>query len=124
MMTGEVEASGDAVIAVNVRGPGGTTIEARAVIDTGFNDYLTLPLTTIEYLQLIAMEEVRYSLADGSETLTRVFAGEIEWFGEWRPILVVAMEATPLLGMAALRGSSLRIDVVDGGRVEIRPIGA
>ncbi len=124
MMTGEVEASGDAMIAVNVRGPGGATIEARSVIDTGFNDYLTLPPTTIEYLQLTAMEEVRYSLADGSETITRVFAAEMEWFGAWRPILVVAMDAAPLLGMAALRGSSLRIDMVERGRVEIRPIGA
>ena len=93
------------------------------MIDTGFNDYLTLPLSTVEYLELLPKESVRYSLADGSETITQVFGGEMEWFGAWRTISVIAMDGAPLLGMAALRGATLRIDVVTGGRVEVVPIG-
>jgi clan AA aspartic protease len=94
----------------------------QAVVDTGFNDWLALPPGAIEKLALPFREEGRYTLADGSETASRLFAAEVEWLGRLRRILVAEMDGGPLLGMALLRGSYLGIEVIDGGRVEIRTL--
>jgi len=124
MIVGSVGYGGDAVVCVRVRGPRSTPVEFQTVVDTGFNDWLTLSRRDIEELALPFREEGRYTLADGSETASRVFAAEVEWLGRWRRVLVVEMDGGPLLGMAMLRGFFLGIEVIDGGRVEIRPLDA
>ncbi len=43
MIEGFVNANLEAVITIPLRGPTGQTREIDAVIDTGFNGYLTLP---------------------------------------------------------------------------------
>jgi clan AA aspartic protease len=124
MIVGSVGPGGDAVVRVRVRGPRSTTVESQTVVDTGFNDWLTLSQADIEALALLFREEGRYTLADGSGTVSRLFAAEVEWFGRWRRILVVEMDGGPLLGMGMLRGFFLGVEVIDGGRVEIRPLDA
>ncbi len=121
MMDGSVAPGGDAVVELRVRGP--NTIAAfQTVVDTGFNDYPTLPQAHIQALSLPLREEGRFTLADGSETVSRLFAAEVWWLGRWRRVLVVEMDGGPLLGMAMLRGCFLGVEVIDGGRVEIRPL--
>jgi clan AA aspartic protease len=123
-MIGLVDCAGNAIVTVQVRGPHGATADILAIVDTGFNDWLTLSRLQIEAIGLPFREEVRYTLADGSERVSALFASEVEWLGRWRRILIAAMEGGPLLGMAMLRGCFLSIAVVDGGRVEIRPMSA
>ena len=122
MIVGSVHPSGEALVSVRVRGPGGISEDVEAVVDTGFNDWLTLSPKEISGLGLSFREEGRYTLANGSEAVTRLFAAEVEWFGQWRRILIAEMDGGPLLGMAMLRGFVLSIEVIDGGRVEIRPL--
>lgn len=43
----------------------------------------------------------------------------VDWNGQSRRVEVEAAEAQPLLGMALLQGSELRIQVVPGGSVSI-----
>ena len=43
MIEGFVNANLEAVVNVPIRGPAGQTREVEAVIDTGFNGFLTLP---------------------------------------------------------------------------------
>jgi predicted aspartyl protease len=114
---------GEAILPLRVRGPRGTIEPIEAILDTGFNDWLTLSPSQIVILELAFREEGRYVLADGSEAVSRLFEAEIEWVGQWRRILVVEMDGGPLVGMATLRGCHLDIDVVENGRVEIRPLG-
>src|SRR5205085_10870796 len=113
---------GDAVVPLKVRGAGVAPVNIEAVIDTGFNDWLTLPQTMIQSLGLPLREEGRYSLADGSEMNARFFAAQVEWFDQIRHVLVLEMECSPLLGMGMLRGTQLKIQVMTGGRVEIAPL--
>lgn len=50
MITGVVNADLEAVIRVPLRGPNGQQLNIEAIIDTGFNGFLTLPpalLTTL-----------------------------------------------------------------------------
>ena len=87
-MTGTVTHAGDAIVQIAVRATGGQPTEFAAVVDTGFNDYLTLPAADVRSLGLSAREEGRYELADGSLVTTRLFEAEVQWFGQWRRVLV------------------------------------
>jgi len=120
-MTGSVH-SGEAIIPVRLRGPHGLIESVQAVLDTGFNGWLTLSTDHIAKLGLTLREEGRYVLADGSVTTSRLFEGEMQWLGTWRRILVVEIDGDPLLGMATLGGCRLTLDAVENGRVEIRPL--
>lgn len=124
MIAGAVHADGDPIVPIRIRGTRGGTINLDAVVDTGFNGWLTLSAHKIAALGLRFREEGRYVLAYGSETVSRLFEAEAEWLGGWRPFLILEMEGGPLLGMAAMRGSYLGIEVMDGDRVEIRRLDA
>jgi clan AA aspartic protease len=124
MIVGSVQSNDEAVLTLTLRGPTSEFLEIQAVIDIGFNSWLTLSPTSIQFLKLPLIQKTRYFLADGSETVTNLCKAEIQWHDEWHEILVVEMDGGPLLGMAMLRGSSLHMDVIDGGRVQIQPLNA
>ncbi len=121
-MNGHVETGGDAVMPLRIRGPSARPADLSAVVDTGFNGQLTLPAARITALALPFREEGRYTLADNSVAVTRLYTGEIDWFGNWRRILNAEMDGDPLLGMGMLRGFHLGVDVIPGGRVEIKSL--
>jgi len=122
MIQGKVLASGEATVQVKVRGLSGEAAQVEAMVDTGFNDEMTLPPWAIEKLGLKFVSASNYTLADGAQSAARVFEGEIEWHGTWRELYIVEIESDPLLGMGVMEGCNLSIDVVDGGRVLIRPL--
>ena len=117
-MTGSVH-SGEAILPIRVRGAREELGPIQTILDTGFNDWLTLSPNQIAMLALTFREEGHYLLADGSETVSRLYEAEVEWFGKWRRILVVEMDGGPLLGMAMLAKCRVDIEVVEGGNVEI-----
>lgn len=123
MIAGEIQPNGEATVRIRLRGPE-KTLDPMVVIDTGFNDWLTLPAVVIDTLGLNWREKMTYNLADGSEVQTHIFEAEIHWLGRWRRIFVTEIEGGPLLGMAMLRGCYLGMEAVDGGRVEIRSLPA
>ena len=53
MMTGQVNAYREAVVSLVVRGPANVGREIDAVVDTGFNGFLTLPASLIHELGLV-----------------------------------------------------------------------
>jgi len=48
-----------------------------------------------------------------------VCLARVLWHGGERPVRVLVSEATPLLGMALMRGSELRVECVGGGEVSL-----
>src|SRR4051794_24696542 len=98
MITGTVDRNGDAIIRITLRGPRGAKLELETVIDTGFNDWLTLPRQVVQSLQLPLRGESKYTLGDGSTALSYVFIAEIESFGQWRAVHAIEMDGGPLLG--------------------------
>lgn len=121
MLQGKVLASGEATIKLTVGGPAGQA-NVETMIDTGFNDEMTLPAWAIRNLGLQFAHASEYILADGIKSAARVFEGQIEWHGQCREIYIVEIEGDPLLGMGGLQGCHLGMDVVSGGAVEIRPL--
>jgi len=122
MIVGRVLATGEAVIDITVRGPSGQKAREDAMVDTGFSDHLTLPGWVIEKLGLPLKGEESYVLGDGVRQGTRIYRGEIEWEGGWREVMIVELEHDALFGAGAMMGCNLNIDLIEGGRVEIKPL--
>ena len=120
MIEGVVNAAYEAVIRLSLRGPLGQTREIDAVIDTGFNGFLTLPPVLVTELGLPLLSHGRAALANGSEIAFDVWEVTVLWDGA--PLSVEADEAdtTPLVGMLLLDNHSLYVEVADGGRVVLQ----
>jgi clan AA aspartic protease len=121
MMQGRVNQRCEAVISVAVRG-GGKIKSVDAVIDTGFNGFLSLPIAIIIELGLPWNYRDRATLGDGSETLFDVYDAEFIWDGQYREIEINAAETEPLLGMRMLKGYRLQVDTIEGGLVTIETL--
>ena len=65
MIRGTVSQARKAVITIRLRCPGGQELEVDAVIDTGFNRYLTLPASLVAQLGLRFVGTAHATLADG-----------------------------------------------------------
>jgi len=122
MITGSVNTRREAIITVAVLDPAGHTWEIDAVVDSGFNGFLTLPGQTIEALGLPRFGSVRAILVDGREDLLPTYKASIMWDGTTRIIDVDAADSDPLVGMGLLAGYELHIQVVPGGSVIINPM--
>lgn len=119
MITGIVNSVLEATLALLVHDASGRTQRIEAVIDTGFNGFLTLPSTRIASLGLSWLCRQEGLLADGSVQVFDVFMATVIWDGKARAVEVESVDATPLAGMELLRKHDLRIQVIDGGGVTI-----
>ncbi len=144
MITGTVNAHREAVLRLRVRDADGQEHERNAVVDTGFDGWLSLPPDFIAALGLRWHRFGRAILADGSESAfnifkgvvlwdryslpmyladgnpinVRVFDGLLRWTGQERPLPIQETDGDILLGMSFLYGARLLIDVLDGGSVD------
>jgi predicted aspartyl protease len=122
MIGGTVSGRLEAIIRLRVRGTGGAELDFDSVIDTGFTSSLTLPAAAVTALALVRQSGGSAVLGDGSVRPFDVYAAEVQWDGNWRPVLVSAIGAEVLVGMRLLAGHNLRVAIVPGGPVEICPI--
>ena len=120
MIEGAVNATYEPVVTLAVHGPSGLTGEVEAVIDTGFNGYLTVTPALVADLGLALEGTSRGTLADGSEVTFDVYDVAVLWDGQTRYVLADAADATPLVGMRMLDRHNLNIEVEHGGRVVIQ----
>jgi len=119
MIRGVVNARREAVICVRLRGPSGIEADVDTIVDTGFTSSLTLPAAEVSALGLVRQSGSRAVLADGSTRHFDVYAAEVLWGGEWRPVLVSAVGGEALLGMQLLAGYKLCIEAIPGGEVDL-----
>lgn len=121
MIEGAVNANYEPVISLPVQGPAGQTLEIDAVVDTGFNGFLTLPTALVGELSLPFASIGRAVLANGSEVAFDVYEVTVLWDGQPRNIEAAVTDAVSLVGMLLLDRHNLNIEVTDGGRVVILP---
>lgn len=122
MMTGTVNATREAVVILRVRGPGEQEQDIRAVIDTGFTGFLTLPPSIITALGLVRISRGRAILANGAEELFDIYRGTVLWDGQPRIVETEAADTDPLVGMSMLYGYKLQVEAIDGGTVTIEAL--
>ena len=120
MIQGVVNANLEAVVTLTLRGESGQEREIEAVIDTGFNGFLTLPTALVAQLGIPFAYMGRAILADGSEAAFDVYDATVLWNGRPRYVESGAVGTNPLVGMSLLDRHDLSIQVRDGGRVVIR----
>lgn len=92
------------------------------VIDTGFNDYLTLPIQAVSAMNLPLYSSIPARLADGSEALLSVHSATIIWDDVEKVVPILASGYKPLLGVALMEGYHLEIDFQDNGLVSLEKI--
>jgi clan AA aspartic protease len=120
MITGIVTDRREAVIRIKVRGPAGHEQEIEAIIDTGFDGWLSLPSSLIAHLGLVWHRRGRALLADGNESIFDIYEAVVDWAGATRRIPVDEAETAPLVGISLLEGYELTIQVQRGGIVTLR----
>ncbi len=106
-------------IPLTVRGPAGQEREVEAVIDTGFDGTLSLPLADIIALGLPWRRRGRALLADGTESVFDIYEATVVWDGMPPRVAIDAADIDPLVGMLLLNGYELTIQAVVGGQVYI-----
>lgn len=119
MITGVVTANHQAIIALTLHGSAGQPEVTEVLLDTGFNGFLTLPLSQIARLQFPYEGTMRVVLGDGQAVDLDMFIGTVLWDGQLREGIVLAAEGSALVGMAFLMGSRVTLEVEDGGLVMI-----
>jgi clan AA aspartic protease len=126
MMQGVVNLRREATLTVVISNSDRQLKAVEAVIDTGFNGFLSLPSTIITTLNLPWSGSDFVTLGDGSETFFDLYTAVIIWDGQYCEIDIAESETEPLLGMAMLYGYRLQVDSIEGGLVtiEILPNGS
>ena len=111
-MKGEVDEAGRALLTLSVRPVSGNDPQELVVwVDTAFDGELVIPFDAIREMELPQSAAVQATLADGKIVVLDTFDCEIEWFGQWRRVEVIANEGRlPLLGIGLLRGRRLTVD--------------
>ena len=105
VITGVVNAYREAIIRLPVRGPWAQE-EIEAVVDTGFDGFLSLPSPLIAAFDLPFRRRGRAILADGSESFFDVHEATVVWDGQPRRVVVDTADIDPLVGMALLKATS------------------
>lgn len=108
------------LIRLTIRGFRGRQQEIEAVVDSGYTGWLTLPPTIIATLNLRWRTFGRGILADGSVSSFDVYQAKVEWDGRVRSVFADEFDATPLVGMALLRGYKYEMQVRARGKVTIK----
>jgi len=119
MMTGLVNADLEPRLLLTVRAASGEMHQVEMVIDTGFNGFLTLPPTLVAALGLPWLCRQQGEPADGNVLALDVYVATVEWDGRPRIVEVDSADAQPLVGMALMQGSELRMQVLPGAPVTI-----
>jgi clan AA aspartic protease len=124
MITGIVTADREAIVSLEVVAECGTRERLDAVVDTGFTEWLTVPLAVVDALALVPFDSTRAYLADGSVVEVDLYECAVIWDGQHRQITAHCLEGAPLIGMGLLYEHYLSVHVADGGSVSIAPSGS
>lgn len=122
MITGTVNAAREAVLRLSVYDANGQTQETDAIVDTGFDGWLTLSPDFIGALGLPWKRFGHAILADGSTILTNVYEATVLWDGQPITMPVDEADADPLVGMSLMYGYELLLPIVDGAIFTLRKL--
>ena len=120
MMIGSVNSRREAIIQFAVLGRNNQRKAIKAVIDTVYTGFLTLPSTIITKLGLTWYMQEEGILGNGSLCIFNVFEATVIWDGQIKSIEVNESETDPLVGMGLLEGYELNIQGFVGGLVTIK----
>jgi clan AA aspartic protease len=119
MITGIVNVDFEPIIPLSICGSDGKVYTQDAIVDTGFNGWLSLPPDLIAQLNLKWKRRGRAVLGDGSECVFNVYEAILVWDGNFLTIPIDEADSEPLVGMSLMEGYQLIVQVFEGGPVEL-----
>jgi clan AA aspartic protease len=122
MITGIVNPDFEPIIPLSICGSDGKVYTQDAIVDTGFNGWLSLPPDLIAQLDLKWKRRGRAILGDGSECVFNVYEAVLVWDGNFLTIPIDEADSEPLVGMSLMEGYQLIVQVFEGGRVELSKV--
>jgi clan AA aspartic protease len=122
MITGIVNPDFEPIIPLSICGSDGKVCTQDAIVDTGFNGWLSLPPDLIAQLDLKWKRRGRAILGDGSECVFNVYEAVLVWDGNFLTIPIDEADSEPLVGMSLMEGYQLMVQVFEGGRVELSKV--
>jgi clan AA aspartic protease len=122
MMFGRVNRQREAVLKLVIIGDLDRKVAVDAVIDTGFNGDLILPIETVLELDLVPQGYQKATLGDGTISQFRVYAGTVIWDGARKLVEVNSATTGVLIGMGLLEGYKLEVNAIPDGIVTITNI--
>jgi clan AA aspartic protease len=122
MITGTVNADFEAIVTLSVCSSNGIVYTQDAIIDTGFNGWLSMPPDLIAKLNLRWKRRGRAILGDGSECIFNVYEAVVIWDGSYLTIPIDEADSEPVVGMSLMEGYQLMVQVFAGGNVEIQKV--
>ena len=120
MIEGVVNTHYEAVVRLSLLNSSGQTRDIDAVVDTGYNGFLTLPPVLVAELELTRLGQKSLVLANGRRDIFDTYGVTVFWDGQSRFVDADEADAAPLQGMSMLDNHDLSIQVRDGGRVVIQ----
>jgi len=124
MITGIVNADFEAIISISIYNSEGKIYTQDAIVDTGFNGWLSLSPDLINQLNLKWKRRGRAILGDGSECIFNVYQAVVAWDGDYLTIPIDEADSEPLVGMSLMEGYQLTVQVFEEGTVEIHKVNA
>jgi clan AA aspartic protease len=121
MITGKV-IDYEAIIRISICDSSGQVYERDAIIDTGFDGWLSLPSAFITMLGLAWKRRGTAELADGSQSIFNVYEATVIWDEQLLIIPIDEADSEPLVGMSLMEGYELTIQAVNGGIVTLSKI--
>lgn len=106
-------------VEIEIRRTRSGTQTVEALLDSGFNGAVSLPVDEVEKLGLPLMTEHAVTLADGSDVNVKVHVGFIRLGEQWKRCAVLATGDVPTVGMHLLQRLKVCFEAVDGGDIEI-----
>jgi len=122
MITGIVNVDFEPIIPLSVCSSDGKIYTQDAIVDTGFNGWLSLPPSLIAQLNLRWKRRGRAILGDGSECIFNVYEAVVVWDGVLLTIPIDEADSEPLVGMSLMEGYQLTVQVFEDGRVELSKV--
>jgi Predicted aspartyl protease len=119
MITGIVNGDFEAMLSLSICGSDGKVYIQDAIIDTGFNGWLSLSPDLIDQLNLKWKRRGRAILGDGSECVFNIYEAVVLWDGVYLTIPIDEADSEPLVGMSLMEGYQLMVQVFEGGNVEL-----
>jgi clan AA aspartic protease len=119
MITGIVNGDFEAMLSLSICGSDGKFYTQDAIIDTGFNGWLSLSPDLIDQLNLKWKRRGRAILGDGSECVFNIYQAVVLWDGVYLTIPIDEADSEPLVGMSLMEGYQLMVQVFEGGNVEL-----
>lgn len=119
MIAGIVNGDFEAMLSLSICGSDGKFYTQDAIVDTGFNGWLSLSPDLIDRLNLKWKRRGRAILGDGSECVFNIYEAIVFWDGVYLTIPIDEADSEPLVGMSLMEGYQLMVQVFEGGKVEL-----